>query len=129
MGIVATGGVATDKKESFSPASSFIELVEYDPTQNAMEITFKSGSKFRYFRVFPTTFLSFKQSPTHDAFYTHAIKGNLMSAKLVDKSIGRKISAPLNHKPKEHALDTGLKSQQARNERIRGTVARALTAV
>jgi hypothetical protein len=129
MGIVATGGVDLSKPEKFSPGSKFIELVEYNPKDNTMDLTFRSGSKRRYLQVFPTTFLSFKQSPTIDAFYARAIKGNLMSVSLVDKNIGRKESTPLKPVKKERTLDPGLKSQQSRNERIAGTIARAFSAL
>lgn len=109
-------------KEKFSPSSKFIELVEYDPKANTMDVTFHSGSKVKYLRVFPATFLSFKQSPTHDAYYSRAIKGKLMSVKLVDKNIGRKEGSPLKVVKKEKTLNVGLK------QRIAGTVARAWTA-
>lgn len=129
MAGIATGGVTNQGKgDKFSPASSFLELVEYDPSDLTMDITFKSGAKHRYFRVYPSTFLSFKQSPTHDSYYARAIKGNLMSAKLVDASIGRNTSTPLKTVKKEHTLDAGLRKQQSTNDRIAGTVARAINA-
>lgn len=124
MGIL-TSGANADEKENFSPASSFIELVEYDPENRTMDITFRSGSKIRYVDVFQNTFLSFKQSPTHSAFYARAIKGNLQSVKIISNDIGTQKASPLKTITKEQPLDTGLRKQIARTERIAGTVARA----
>lgn len=128
--MATTVGNATDaqKKESFAPASKFIELVEYDEASKTMEVTFKSGSKHRYLMVFPSTFMSFKKSPTHDAYYSRAIRGNLPSVKIIDANIGRKESSPLKAVKKEQHLDRGLREQIARSERTAGTVARAFNA-
>lgn len=129
MGSVATGSAKLGKSEKFSPASKFIELVEYDPVANTMDLTFKSGTKYRYLEVYPTTFLSFKQSPTFDSFYARAIKGNVQSVKLIDKGIGREKSEPLKKNTDRRTLDAGLRKQQAHEQRIAGTVARAFAAV
>lgn len=129
MGSVATGSAKLAKLEKFSPASTFIELVEYDPGAHTMDLTFKTGTKIRYLDVSPTTFLSFKQSPTFDSYYARAVKGNLQSVKLIDRGIGRTKSAPLDRVKKEHSLDAGLRKQEARSKRIAGTVARAFSAI
>ncbi len=117
--------LAPDEKLAFrfAPQSKFMAAIEYNPKDLTMDITFHSGSKIRYVRVYPNTFLSFKQSPTHDAYFARAIKGNLMSIKLINKNIGRKESTPLKQVKKEHNLDAGIK--QTRIERIKGGVARA----
>jgi hypothetical protein len=118
-------GKALNKAEKFSPASTFIEAVEYNPKENSMDITFKSGSKRRYLDVSPVTFLSFKQSPTFDSYYARAIKGNLSSVPLIDASIGREKSVPLNKIKREGTLDRGFKVQQGKSVRRVGTVSRA----
>lgn len=127
MGIVATGVQKVGKPEKFAPASKFIETVEYDPKGSTMDITFKSGSKYRYLDVSPVTFLSFKSSPTFDSYYSRAVKGNLQSVKLVDAGIGREKSAPLKKIKEVNFLDTGLRKQLARRNSIAGTVARAFS--
>lgn len=118
----------TNKLDKFSPASTFISLVEYNPKERTMDITFHSGSKIRYIDVSPTTFMSFKQSPTHSAYYARAIKGNVQSVKLVDNAIGYNKSTPLKKDREEQALDKGLRHQIARIKRIDGTVNRAFQA-
>lgn len=126
---MTTGGVGKgQEKDTFAPSSTFIETVIYDPEAKSMDITFRSGSKVRYVDVNPSTFLTFKQSPTHSAFYARAIKGNLQSVKIVDNSIGTQSSTPLKHVQRTDKLNAGLKREQARNERIYGTVDRAINA-
>lgn len=129
MAIIATGAVKADKPEKLAPASKFIGEIAYDPKERTMDITFKSGTKVRYLDVSPVTFLSFKQSPTIDSYYSRAIKGNLESVKLVDAGIGRQKSAPLKKITEVNNLDTGLRKQQTRKDRIAGTVARAFAVV
>lgn len=129
MAGVFTGTFDKKKPEKISPASTFISTIEYNPQENTMDITFKSGTKMRYLEVSPVTYLSFKQSPNLDSFYARAIKGNLSSVKLVDASIGREKSAPLDQIKKDKKLNEGIKRQQNRNERIAGTVNRAFAAV
>lgn len=128
MGILTSGSNAEKQKDTFSPASSFIELVEYDSKNRTMDITFHKGSKIRYINVFPSTYQTFKQSPTHSAYYARAIKGNLQSVKIIESDIGTEKSEPLKTINKEQPLDRGLKQQQAREQRINGTIARALNA-
>ncbi len=125
MGSVATGAVRASKPEKFAPASKFISTVDYNPKEQTMDITFKSGSKYRYLEVSPVTFMSFKASPTIDSFYSRAIKGNVQSVKLVDAGIGREKSQPLKKIQEVNFLDSGLRKQQARRNSIAGTVARA----
>lgn len=105
-------------KETFSPRSSFIELVDYDARASAMDIHFKSGSVKRYLNCFPATFLSFKQSPTHDAYYSKLIKGRMASVTIKSANIGRQRSHPLKALTKRRSLNAGVKW-------IAGTVARA----
>jgi hypothetical protein len=128
MGTLAASKTDSGEKDKFSPASKFIELVEYDPKTMQMDVTFKSGSKHKYFLIYPSTFLSFKKSPSHDAFFSRALKGTAMSIKIIDANIGRKESAPLKKVKKEHHLDRGIRDQNARNKWIAGTVARAFNA-
>jgi hypothetical protein len=128
VAILTSGNRGLGEKDSFSPASSFIELVEFDENGKTMDITFRSGSKIRYVNVYPSTFLSFKKSPTHSAYYARAVKGNLMSAKIVDQGIGRKDSMPMQKMKKENLLDAGLAKHLARRAKITGTVTRALNA-
>lgn len=128
MGFLTSGKDGEAQKETFAPASSFIATVDYDEAAHAMDITFHSGSKIRYIEVYPSTFLSFKQSPTHSAFYARAIKGNLPSVHIVQNNIGQTHSLPLKQIPKEKTLDTGLRQQQAREQRVSGTVQRAINA-
>jgi len=118
MGTVATGAINLTKPEKFAPASKFIGEIEYDPKNETMDITFKSGSKYRYLDVSPMTFLSFKSSPTQDSYYARAIKGNIQSVKLIDQGIGREKSTPLDKVHDRRTLDQGLKKME-------GTVARA----
>lgn len=125
MGSVATGSAKLGKLEKFAPTSKFIASVEYDSVGKTLDLTFTSGSKYRYIDVTPVTFLSFKQSPTIDAFYARAIKGNLQSVKLIDQGIGREKSAPLDRVRKEHDLDTGTRKQESIRKQIAGTVNRA----
>jgi hypothetical protein len=129
MGIVATNSSNLGKADKISPPSKFIALIEYDPKSSSMEITFKSGTKYRYNDVSPLTYLSFKQSPTIDAYYARAIKGNLSSVKLVDQGTGRQKSAPLDQVKERKTLNAGLKKQQSANEREYGTVDRAFAAI
>lgn len=128
MGLIATNAKSKEGKEKFSPASTFMELIEYDEDAQTMDITFKSGTKIRYIEVYPSTFLSFKQSPTHNSYYARAIKGNLQSVKIVDNSIGTQKSTPFKKVTREEDLDSGLKSQQSKRKRTIGTVERALNA-
>ena len=130
MAGIATGPTkkAEGKKDTFSPASSFLELVEYDPQTRTLDITFRSGSKHRYLQCYPATFSSFKDCQNHSVYYARAIKGNLPAVKLIDNTIGRNESAPLKQVKKEHTLDAGLRKQQAGLDRINGTIARAFAA-
>lgn len=125
MGIL-TGTIGADGVDKFTPASTFIEVVEYDPKAKTMDITFRSGTKTRYIDVYPTTYLAFKMSPTHSAFYTRAIKKNLQSIQIVSGGIGTQKSEPLKKITRSQTLDTGLKHQQARQQKVIGTVARAI---
>ncbi len=117
--------------EKFAPQSKFMSEIAYNPKDNSMDITFHSGTKIHYIQVTPTTFLSFKSSPTHDAYYSRAIKGNLPSSKIIDKSIGRNKSAPLKE---VNALDrglgkkTGLLNNGPGTKPVYGTVNRAFAA-
>lgn len=130
MAGIATGAPKkAEKKETFSPASSFLELVEYDPAAKTLDITFRTGTKHRYLQCYPATFESFKQSPTHSAFYARAIKGNLPAVKLIDNNIGRQESTPLRKVKKEQTLNAGLRKQQSGADRIAGTVARAFAGI
>lgn len=121
MALVATGSASLAKREKFAPASKFIAAVEYDPVAKTMDVMFKSGTKTRYLEVYPTTYLSFKQSPTFDSFYARAIKGNLQSVKLIDGGIGTQKSSPLKKVHDRRTLDAGIRKQQ----RTIGTVNRA----
>jgi hypothetical protein len=125
VGTILAGIGNATKQEKFSPASTFISVIEYDPKEKTLDITFHSGSRFRYLQVDPTTYLSFKQSPTIDSYYSRAIKGNLQSVKLIDAGIGRDKSAPLKKVKEERTLNAGIKREQNRDKRIAGTVARA----
>ncbi len=125
--IQAANNSASQQKERFAPASSFLETVEYDPQQRTMDITFKTGSKHRYFMVFPATFASFKQSPSHSTYYARAIKGNLMGTKIIAHDIGRKKSTPLKTDTREHYLDRGIKEQRTRKQKQFGTAHRAFS--
>jgi hypothetical protein len=115
-------------KEKFEPSSHFLHTVEYDEKAHTMDVTFHSGSKHRYLYVFPSTYFSFKQSPSHDAYYSRAIRGKLASLKLIDKNIGKQKSSPTQKIKKEHHLDDGLRKQRAHIERTVGTIARAYAA-
>lgn len=128
MGVIFTGATGVVKPEKFSPASSFISEIKYDPKESAMEITFKSGTVYKYLQISPTTYLSFKSSPTIDSFYSRAIKGNSVSIKLTDQGIGRTKSMPLKKVKEEGTLNAGIRKQQARDKRIFGTVERAINA-
>lgn len=128
MGSIATGVETLRKAEKFSPDSKFIELVEYNPKEKTMDITFRSGTRVRYLSVNLNTYLSFKTSPTIDSFYARAIKGNIQSVKLVDQGIGRQKSEPLKKVHDRRTLDAGLAKQQTREQRTHGTVARAFAA-
>lgn len=128
MGILTTNRSRKSDNDKFSPSSTFLEVIEYDEQNKTMDITFKSGSKIRYVEVYPSTFMAFKQSPTHSAFYARAIKGNLQSVKIVDNSIGTQKSTPLKRVQREEPLDRGLERQISRRDRIAGTVERALNA-
>lgn len=109
--------------DQFSPKSSFLENVKYDRKANALDITFKSGSMRRYLSVSPSTFETFKQSPDHSSFYARAIKGNLSSVPVYEKTIGRNKSEPLKKVYDRRTLDAGIKRQ-----RTAGTVNRAFGA-
>jgi hypothetical protein len=121
MAILTTSALDINEKEKFSPASSFMESIEYDPKEKTMDISFKSGTKIRYVGVYSSTYLSFKQSPTHDSYYARGIKGNLQSVKIIDNSIGTNKSEPLKKTKREGKLNVGLRA----DDRIAGTVARA----
>lgn len=130
MATILTGtNQQSHAKETFAPTSSFLELVEYDPQSRTMEITFKSGTKLRYFQVYPATFASFKQSPSHSTYYAKAIKGNLISSKIIANDIGRKTSTPIKRDTvKENHLDRGIKEQRARKQAAFGNAHRAFAA-
>ncbi len=127
MGMIAGAHNLTTAKERFAPASSFLETVEYDPLQRTMDITFKTGAKHRYFQIYPSTFLAFKQSPSHSTYYARAIKGNLAGSKIISADIGRKDSTPLKHDAREHHLDRGIKEQRTRKQEQFGTAHRAFS--
>jgi hypothetical protein len=76
-------------KNKFAPASSFLELCEYDPKEQSLDITFKSGSKRRYHNVSSVAFQSFQTSPDHSSFYANAIKGGFVSTPLQAHPVGR----------------------------------------
>ncbi len=129
MASIATDSAKLGPSEKFSPGSKFIGVVEYRADAKTMDITFKTGTKIRYLDVDRVTFLSFKQSPTFDSYYSRAIKGNLQSTKLVDQGIGRQKSAPLQTIKEDKDLNAGLKKQEARQEKIYGTVDRAFASI
>lgn len=106
-------------KEKFSPASKFMSLVEYDPKSMVMDIHFMSGTHKRYLQCFPATFQTFKESPTHDAYFSKVIRGRLMSVTILDAGIGRQKKSPLQAVKQRRTLEHGLNKWQA------GTVARA----
>lgn len=111
--------------DGFSPSSSFIELVEYDAKNQSMKITFTSGTVKQYQNVGQSAYLSFKQSPTHDAYFNKMIRGKLPSSTIVDASIGKKVTSPLHKNKRQGKLDNGL-SRQGLNATLSGTVNRAL---
>lgn len=113
------------EKDKFAPASKYMSTVEYDPKALTMEITFKSGSKTKYFLIYPSTFLAFKKSPNHDSFFSKALKGTAMSVKIIANEIGRSPVGPLKAPKKENHLDRGLKHQQLRSKKLAGTINRA----
>jgi len=110
--------VAGADPDEFSPKSSFMELCKYDRKSNTLDITFKSGSVRRYLSCFPATFETFRQAPDHSSFYARAIKGNLSSVPIFEKTIGRERSHALKKVTQRRTLNAGIK-------RIAGTVARA----
>src|ERR1700719_3328488 len=93
--------------DSFVPKSSFLLKCEYDETQRQMTLTFKTGGQYKYFYVFPATWMSFKQSPNHSSYYSRAIKGKLMSVPVQKHNIGRQHSTPL----KQHKIKRGLNNE------------------
>lgn len=128
MATILTGNESSKAKEKFAPASSFLETVEYDSDARTMDITFKSGTKHRYFMVYPATFAAFKQSPSHSVYYAKAIKGNLVSSKVISNDIGEKTASPLKRRTvKENHLGRGLKEQRIRKQRAFGTAHRAFS--
>lgn len=106
------------KLDEFAPKSSFLGTVKYDRKGNTLDITFKSGSKRRYFSVSPATFDAFRESPNHSSFYARAFKGSFASSPIIEHTIGREKSQPLKKFTQRKTLDAGLK-------RTSGTVARA----
>jgi hypothetical protein len=76
-------------KHKFAPASSFLELCEYNPQEQSLDITFKSGSKRRYVNVSPVAFQSFQTAPDHSSFYSRALKGRFVSVPLQAHPVGR----------------------------------------
>lgn len=111
-------------KDSFSPKSSYIELAEFDDKANALDLTFKDGSKRRYNGFFESTWKNFKQAASHGAYYSHLIKGKFNSVPLIIKNIGRKPQhlKDLNHVKRE----SGNYRRKAGITGARGTVQRAL---
>jgi len=110
----------TDK---FTPRSRFIELVTFDRQSNTMDITFKSGSVRKYLYCFPSTFETFKQSPTHDAYYSRGIRGRLTSVAIREHTIGRAVKTPLKQPKQRKTLDEGRKDY-AGKKWIAGTLNR-----
>ena len=99
-----------------------MELVTYDAKSCTMDVTFKSGSVYRYLFVFPATFETFRQSPTHDAYYARAVKGRLASIPVRKHSHGREEKTPLKAKTQRGSLDRGIAGIK---RRIDGTAGRA----
>lgn len=106
-------------KDKFSPTSQFMALVEYDSAALTMDIHFHSGTHKRYLYCFPTTYQSFKESPTHDAYFSKAIRGRLSSITIKDASIGKQQKSPLKAIKQRRHIEHGVNKWQA------GTVARA----
>src|ERR1019366_8231149 len=118
--------------DSFTPKSSFIEKAEYDEQARSMTVTFKTGSQTKYMYVFPSTWLSFKQSPDHSSYYSKAIKGKLMSINIIKHNVGKPHSTPLKqHRQKRSLTDGSIASKRnihtagTGSTRTAGTVARA----
>ena len=105
------------KRDKFTPSSMFMELCDYDG-QSTLDITFKSGSVHRYLFCFPATYQSFKESPSHDTYFSKVIRGHFMSIPIRTHNVGRNKSSPLHQKKQRKTLDHGIK-------RIVGTVNRA----
>jgi len=118
MATIAGADLGDSKTDEFTPKSSFLESVKFDRKANTLDITFKSGSMRRYISVFPSTYESFRQSPDHGSFFARAIKGQLSSAPIVNKDIGRQRTTALKKVTQRRVLNAGIK-------RIAGTVARA----
>src|SRR6185436_9174833 len=95
MATIAGADLGDSKTDEFTPKSSFLESVKFDRKANTLDITFKSGSMRRYISVFPSTYESFRQSPDHGSFFARAIKGQLSSAPIVNKDIGRQRTTAL----------------------------------
>ena len=118
MATFPNAAVQTNGKDQFSPRSSFLELVEYDSKAYTLDIHFKSGSQYRYLFDFPASYTTFKESPTHDAYFSKAIRGKYLSVPIKSHKIGRQEHTPLKAIQKRRTLKNG-------NQWIAGTVARA----
>ena len=106
-------------KDRFTPSSKFMALVEYDSATHTLDIHFHSGTHKRYLYCFPATYLTFKESPTHDAFFSKILKGRLLSVTIKNASIGRQIKSPLKAVRQRRHMEHGTVKWQS------GTVARA----
>lgn len=94
-------------KDEFSPRSDFMELCQYDGKANTLDVTFKSGSVYKYLNFFPTTYQAFKESSTHDAFFSKGIRGRFMSVAIQSAKIGRDEKSPLKEQTKRRTLNVG----------------------
>jgi hypothetical protein len=118
------------EKIRFSPASKFIELVEYTPSNTSLgilDVTFKNGTVIRAPWCFKLTFESWRESPTHDAYFSKAIKGRMLFVTLRRHTHGKQISSPLQKAKQRRHLESGLKREHIGHQPFAqlGTVDRA----
>ncbi len=71
--------------DSFSPQSSNIEQVTYDPAMRDMTVKFKSGGEYVHHNVGSQDFAAFKAADSAGGHYHRHIKGRFRFTKLAGK--------------------------------------------
>lgn len=73
---------ASARPEQVVLSSSFLQSAEYDPSNFAVTLWFKSKLSIIHRYFFPVTWEQFKIAPSHGSFYSRNIKGKYPTIQL-----------------------------------------------
>ena len=72
--------------------SSFLMGASYDPTSLQLTITMKNGGQYSHYPFYPAQMTDFQEARSKNEFYAREIRGKGQTTKVIDHSVGKKIS-------------------------------------